>query len=225
MLTAAMLGIVAPVIELVGATLRKVKSTDLYERDAQRVVFVQSPRAPGLDLEILVLTAAGMVISLQGELMLVRLVLLGAAATMGFTILPQDSPIERARWLAGCWELRGQNRLTVEMWMPPAGGLMLGASRTVVGGSAREFEHLRLKAEGPSLSYIALPSGQRETTFPSKHLSDTLLVFENLQHDFPQRILYRRVGADSLVARIEGPGPNNTTRGFNFPMQRASCDA
>jgi hypothetical protein len=109
------------------------------------------------------------------------------------------------------------------MWMAPAGGMMLGASRTVVGGATREFEHLRLQTEGANLSYIALPSGQRETTFPSKHVSDTLLVFENLQHDFPQRVLYRRAGVDSLVARIEGPGPNNTTRGFDFPMRRASC--
>jgi hypothetical protein len=155
--------------------------------------------------------------------MVLRLVVLGAAVSLSAAVSRQDSPIDKARWLAGCWELRGQNRLTVEMWMAPAGGLMMGASRTVVGGVAREFEHLRIRAEGTSLSYIALPSGQKETVFPGKQVSDTLLVFENLQHDFPQRILYRRAGADSLVARIEGPGPNSTPRGFNFPMRRVSC--
>ena len=30
------------------------------------------------------------------------------------------------------------------------------------------------------------------------------VVFENLQHDFPQRIIYRRDG-DRLCARVEGP--------------------
>jgi len=155
--------------------------------------------------------------------MLARLVLFGAIVTSTLAMSPQDSPLDRVRWLAGCWELRGQNRLTIEMWMPPAGGLMLGASRTVVGGTAREFEHLRIKAEGANLSYIALPSGQNETVFPAKQVSDTLIVFENLKHDFPQRIMYRRRGADSIVARIEGPGPNNSTRGFDFPMRRANC--
>jgi hypothetical protein len=31
-------------------------------------------------------------------------------------------------------------------------------------------------------------------------------VFENLQHDFPQRIVYRRA-ADTLIARIEADTP------------------
>ncbi|MDP2958801.1 MAG: hypothetical protein Q8N53_20420 [Longimicrobiales bacterium] len=48
------------------------------------------------------------------------------------------------------------------------------------------------------------------------------LVFENLQHDFPQRILYRPLGLDSLVARIEGPRRDGP-RGFDFPMRRVSC--
>ncbi|MGQ0642067.1 MAG: DUF6265 family protein [Gemmatimonadaceae bacterium] len=156
--------------------------------------------------------------------MLSRVVLIGAiAAGTAGPALGQATPLDNAKWLAGCWELRAANRLTTEMWMPPAGGVMLGASRTVVGSSTREFEHLRMRADGATLNYIAMPSGQNETTFLSKQVSDSALVFENLQHDFPQRIIYRRRGADSIVARIEGPGTNNTTRGFDFPMQRASC--
>lgn len=135
----------------------------------------------------------------------------------------QDAALDRARWLSGCWELRGRGRLTVEMWMPPAGTLMIGGSRAVVNGAVREFEHLRIKSDAGKLTYIALPSGQNETSFPAKEVSDSSLVFENLAHDFPQRIIYRKRGADSIVARIEGPGPNNSTRGFDFPMRRASC--
>ena len=54
------------------------------------------------------------------------------------------TPAESLGWLAGCWELRQGARVTLEMWMPPAGGLMLGASRTLVNGRVREFEQLRL---------------------------------------------------------------------------------
>lgn len=156
--------------------------------------------------------------------MLVRIAVIAAVGLGAPAALAgQAAPIEQAKWLAGCWELRTQNRLTLEMWMPPGGGMMLGASRTVVGGVTREFEHLRLRPEGATLAYVALPSGQKETTFPAKHVSDSLLVFENLQHDFPQRVMYRKRGADSVVARIEGPGPNNATRGVDFPMRRANC--
>ncbi len=157
---------------------------------------------------------------LLARLSIIVLGLSGAIATSA-----QPPLLDRARWIAGCWELRTGSRLTVEMWMPPAGNLMLGASRTVVGGTVREFEHLRIRADSGKLVYIALPSGQRETAFPSTQASDTLLVFENLTHDFPQRILYRRRGTDSLVARIEGPGPNNSVRGIDFPMRRVECTA
>ena len=144
-----------------------------------------------------------------------------------FTFLPviagaQASPLARAGWLAGCWELRAPNRVTLEMWMPPLGDMMLGASRTTVGAATSEFEQLKLKVEGEKLVYVAAPSGQAETSFASISIADTLIVFENTAHDFPQRIIYRRRGADSIIARIEGPGPNGP-RGSNFPMRRSNC--
>jgi dipeptidyl aminopeptidase/acylaminoacyl peptidase len=145
------------------------------------------------------------------------------ASASGGAQASQSSVIDRAGWLAGCWEMRAPNRVTMEMWMPPSGGMMLGASRTTVGASTREFEQIRLHAAGDTLVYTALPSGQREAAFRSTSVSATELVFENPAHDFPRKITYRRVGEDSVVARVEGPGPNNTTRGFNIPMRRASC--
>jgi hypothetical protein len=109
------------------------------------------------------------------------------------------------------------------MWMPALGDMMLGASRTTSGSATSEYEQLRLKAEGDRLVYTAVPSGQREASFPSIVVSDTMLVFENTAHDFPQRITYRRRGADSVVAQVEGPGQNGATRRIQFPMRRASC--
>ena len=108
--------------------------------------------------------------------------------------------------------------------MPPAGGLMLAASRTVVGGAVREFEQVRLRVEGERVVYTAKPSGQAEASFTSTEISDSGFTVENLQHDFPQRIVYRRRGADSLVTRIEGPGSSGP-RGVDFPMRRVNCTA
>ncbi|NOT09083.1 MAG: hypothetical protein HOP28_12860 [Gemmatimonadales bacterium] len=127
------------------------------------------------------------------------------------------------KWLAGCWERRAGTRVTLEMWMPPEGELMLGASRTVVSGVTREFEQLRLQARGDTITYTAIPSGQRETAFKSTQFSDSAFTVENLAHDFPQRIIYQRRGTDSLLARIEGPGQNGATRGVDFPMRRVGC--
>lgn len=109
------------------------------------------------------------------------------------------------------------------------GALLLALPSAAVGQAdllrqaVRAFEHLRLHAREGRLTYTAIPSGQRETAFVSTTVSDTVLVFENPQHDFPQRIAYRRVGADSLSARVEGPGPDGATRGFEVRMGRMEC--
>ena len=152
-------------------------------------------------------------------------VLLLAGTTMASSFpASEGSPVERARWLAGCWELQRGSRTGFEMWMPPAGGIMMGASRTVSGGKVVEWERLQLSEQEGKLVYTSLPSGQTEASFTSTVLTDSSFTVENLQHDFPQRISYRRHGADSLIARIEGP-QGSSTRGIDFPMRRISCEA
>lgn len=137
---------------------------------------------------------------------------------------PSQDPLTPMRWLAGCWEMQRGNRVTLEMWMPPAGGMMLGSSRTVVGGTVREFERVQLSVRDGKVVYTALPSGQAEASFTATMVSDSGFTVENLAHDFPQRILYARRGADSLVARIEGNTANGP-RGVDYPMRRVRCEA
>ncbi|MCL4212448.1 MAG: hypothetical protein KJZ74_00910 [Gemmatimonadales bacterium] len=153
--------------------------------------------------------------------------LLQAQETGGATHAVSADPIASAAWLAGCWELRTDRRSVLEVWMPAEGGMMLGSSRTVAGGVARQYEHLRLHADGERLVYTAIPSGQREAAFTSPAaapLRADSLVFENPAHDFPQRLVYRRLGADSLTVRVEGPGPGGSVRGFDQPMRRVRCE-
>ena len=45
------------------------------------------------------------------------------------------------------------------------------------------------------------------------------MVFENLQHDFPQRVAYERQGAD-LLAWIEGPSKGTMLGTAPGPLQR-----
>jgi hypothetical protein len=106
--------------------------------------------------------------------------------------------------------------------MAPKGESMLGMSRTVRGDSLIEYEQLRIGARAGHAVYFAAPSGQKPSEFTAASVSDTLVTFENPQHDFPQRIIYRRRGADSLIARIEGT-MNGTARGVDFPYAKARC--
>jgi len=127
-------------------------------------------------------------------------------------------------WLAGCWERSDTSRQFVEHWMKPSGGMMIGISHTVVRDKTREYEFLRiLEQDNGDIYYIALPSGQKEAAFKLTTYNEKEAVFENPEHDFPQRIIYRLENDSSLVARIEGTSKGKE-RGVDFPMKRVKCD-
>jgi hypothetical protein len=79
-----------------------------------------------------------------------------------------------------------------------------------------------LQEDGGQLTYQAYPSGQLSAVFRSVVVSDTLMLVENPEHDFPQRIGYQPVGADSLAAWIEGSRSGQVRR-IAVGYHRASC--
>ena len=148
-----------------------------------------------------------------------------------FSALPQSSEkaiatskVEDVGWIAGCWGMNdaGKQLSIVEQWMAPNGGAMLGMSRTVRAGKMTDYEFLRIVRDDISVKYVSRPSqNTTDTDFRLVRSSANEAVFENLQHDFPQRIIYRRDG-EKLTARIEGPS-GGKTRGIDFPYTRVSC--
>lgn len=93
--------------------------------------------------------------------------------------------------------------LVEEHWTSAEGDVMVGLGRTVPASGRTKFEFLRITRDGGKLTYIAMPSGKQETPFPMKEITETRVVFENPDHDYPRRITYWRDG-EQLCARIEG---------------------
>lgn len=126
-------------------------------------------------------------------------------------------------WLAGCWDGSSGGRESLEQWMKPSGQTMLGMSRTVVNGKTVAYEFIQLREQEGEILYIAKPSGQAEASFKLVQYSNHEAVFENPQHDFPQRIIYRLEKDGSLAAAIEGTSKGKLKR-IDFPMKRAKCE-
>lgn len=136
----------------------------------------------------------------------------------------QNVTIDQLAWIAGCWERSGKDRVTVEQWMKPSGGMMLGMSRTVAKGRTVEYEFIQIiQEENGDIYYVALPSRQEKASFKLVKHSEGEALFENLEHDFPQRIIYRLEKDGSLFARIEGM-INGKERSVDYPLKRSRCD-
>jgi hypothetical protein len=120
----------------------------------------------------------------------------------------QASPItaDTLSWMSGYWLSCEDGREVSETWSDPRGGLMLGAALTMEGGKLTGFESSRISPATPAggnVAYFAGVNGAPPVAFAAKEVSATRVVFENAEHDFPQRVIYERAG-DVLNARIEG---------------------
>jgi len=124
--------------------------------------------------------------------------------------------------LSGCWRQVEAGEVVEEMWLAPAGGTLVGVSRTVEADSTRSWEHLLIRPGAAGLVYEASPSGQPAAAFLATLVSDTAAAFENLTHDFPQQIRYVRRGADSLLAAVSG-AVRDRMRTIEYHYSRAAC--
>jgi hypothetical protein len=162
------------------------------------------------------LQTAGMVTALVA----VSLIVLG-----GTPAVAQSPPrVTDLAWMQGCWEMRSGDRVVEERWTSPRAGSLLGVGRTTRGDVLLEHEYIVLTERDGRLAYEAHPSAQASTVFLSRPLGGQEVVFENAAHDFPQRVGYRRTGADGLLAWIEGSSGGQQRR-IEFPYHRVACEA
>lgn len=150
------------------------------------------------------------------------------ACLLTTTLVAQETTVltpslERLRWLAGDWRMERAGRVVDEHWMAPSGGVMLGMSRTVAKGKMVEHEFTQIR-EGPGgdLFYVAMPARQKEAAFKALSQTDTEIVFENKDHDFPQIIGYRLNSDGTVLAWIEGPRGDGTTRRVEYAYKRVT---
>jgi hypothetical protein len=135
--------------------------------------------------------------------------------------VPPAPVIEKLAWLAGHWRMEQAGRVVEEQWMAPAAGSMLGMSRTVAKGRVTGHEFMQIRVgPGGDIFFVAQPSGQKEATFQHTALAEREVVFENPNHDFPQKITYTLKPDGSLLAVIEGPRDDGTVRRIEFAYQR-----
>lgn len=124
-------------------------------------------------------------------------------------------------FLSGCWNGTTASGTTIEEhYTSPSRNLILGTTRYLRDGAARSFEFSLITAGQGASTLVPHPGGRASVPFREASRNASAISWENPSHDFPQRIGYRRVAPDTLVARIE---LMDGTRATEYRMAKVSC--
>ncbi|MBP6731415.1 MAG: hypothetical protein KA149_05110 [Chitinophagales bacterium] len=134
--------------------------------------------------------------------------------TMGFT--PQNKA-GHFKWLVGNWHLKDKD--VHEHWRLANDTLLSAVSfHHTPQGAETVDENIQLVYRNGNYYYIpTVPDQNGGAAIEFKIVSETSnsFVAENLQHDFPQRIVYQLIDAQHLLAYIEGLDKGKQRR-FDF---------
>jgi len=118
---------------------------------------------------------------------------------------PVSPSLSAISFMSGCWTGPSPNGATIEEHYSAASeNMMIGMTRYVRNGRVVDFEFTTVERTDSTFVMTPRPKGMKSDSFPLKDVADGRATWENLGHDFPQRIIYRRGGDGSLIARIEG---------------------
>jgi len=135
-------------------------------------------------------------------------------------ITKNQESFEKLNWIIGKWKGEGNGGIMYENWVKKNDSLLKGGSYSIADGDTVFTETLRIEQSDTNIYYVVNVShNESEIPFRLISISDTSATFENPEHDFPQRIIYMKRGADTLHARIEGM-INGEERAADFLMER-----
>ncbi|MHA3788574.1 DUF6265 family protein [Flavobacterium hauense] len=138
--------------------------------------------------------------------MKLNITLLSAAALLLLASCKKE--ITSANWFLGEWGNKSSEGELTERWKKENDSVYHGESYFVVSGKDTVFaEHIKLEDANGKLAYIVTVPGQnneQSVRFEMTSSNENQIIFENPEHDYPSKIIYNKVGTDSLVAEISG---------------------
>lgn len=123
------------------------------------------------------------------------------------TAASPENKLEKIKWLLGNWGNSSAEGTVCEFWNLTNDSTWSGNGYFIKEKDTLSKEILSLELRMGKLFYIPSVNNQNgglPVSFKEKTLSDSLIVFENPEHDFPQFITYRLIRSDSIVAEISG---------------------
>jgi hypothetical protein len=126
-------------------------------------------------------------------------------------------------WLVGIWSNTEDSVLSTEEWVKVNDSLYKGIGVSVYLGDTVFHEKIVIKREGEEVYFIPDVAGEIDKETSRFRLTSQIdgknYIFENQDHDFPQKIVYRLINKDSIFATVEGL-KNGKYQQIKFPFNR-----
>lgn len=139
-----------------------------------------------------------------------------------FSFVGKEDNLNQLIWFLGTWVNHGNGEAIYEHWVQLNDSVFEGKSYKIKNTDTIILEHIQLLQTTKGLFYIPTVKNQNKEMpipFELEVITDSSVQFKNLQHDFPQRISYRRSHADQIIAEIVGPVQGKEKR-ITFLMNR-----
>lgn len=114
---------------------------------------------------------------------------------------------DKLSWVLGEWQAAEKDGRFMEVWRKENDTLFTGNGFFITPANDTPFrEALSIENKNDTLYYVVVTAhnGDAPVRFKEISMSDTEIVFENSQHDFPQQIIYTRLNDKNIVAKITG---------------------
>ena len=140
-----------------------------------------------------------------------------------------EEKLAQLNWLVGNWKGRVESDNIYEQWSKKTDNTLQGHGYIISGKSLGQesqeldtlfSERMEIVARNGEITLAVRMAGQAETVFTATELTPGRAVFENPEHDFPNRIIYAQPTDGSLTATIEGKLNGKAAR-ESFTMRKA----
>jgi hypothetical protein len=135
-------------------------------------------------------------------------------------------PLAALSFMAGCWRGdAGTDKTIEEHWTAADSDVMLATTRYLDDhtGRTRGWELSRIVADSAGIVLFPAPGGNQQGRFRMAATGAGEARFEDPTHDFPRRIIYRRVDARHLLVRVDRSEADREAQEYRF--ESVACPA
>ena len=123
----------------------------------------------------------------------------------------------------GIWKMNARHVVICEEWKKISKTHLQSRGYIIKNGDTVINERVALTKTNEGIFYTSTVEGQNNKqpiAFKMTKAENNMFVFENPQHDFPKRIVYKLVTADSLYAYVDdGNDKSNKRQHFYYKKQ------